>query len=43
MQSTKLTKLVDLVKCWLDKTNNSNKTMYAFLKKVLNEHDKIDD
>ena len=35
IQSTKLN-LKGVTKCWLDKTNNTNRTMYAFTRKVLN-------
>ena len=42
IQSTKLN-LKRTTECWLDKTDNSNRTMYAFTRKVLNWHDKVDD
>ena len=42
IQSTKLN-LKRTTKCWLDKTDNSNRTMFAFTRKVLNWHDKVDD
>ena len=32
-----------ITKCCMEKTNNSNGTMYAITTKVLNQHDKFDD
>ena len=42
IQSTKLT-LKCVTKCWLDKTNNRNRSMNAITRKVSNQHDKVDD
>ena len=42
IQSTKLT-LKCVTKCWLDKTNNRNRSMNAITRKVSNQHDKVED